>query len=546
MEKRYVIGIDYGTLSGRAVLLDALTGQEMAVSELVYPHAVMDKTLPCGKALPDQFALQHPQDYLDVLGHVIPDVLAQSGIPAEQVAGLGIDFTACTLIPLDEEGKPLCFKPEFADNPHAYVKLWKHHAAQAEADEITELAKQRGEEWIDIFGGRISSEWAMPKILEIFHKAPEVYHATTRFSEAGDWLSQVLTGEESHAAVFAGYKAFWQAGKGYPSPDFFAALDPELRDLIGTKLAAEVRTVEQSAGCLSAAGAKLTGLIEGTAVALPMIDAHAALPAVGAVESGDFVMIIGTSTCHLMHADTQASVPGICGYVKDGVVPGCCTYEAGQSCVGDGFAWFVDNCVPESYAIEAREQGISVHKLLRQKAERLTPGKSGLIALDWFNGNRSILNQANLSGLVLGLTLRTKPEEIYRALLEATAFGSRVILEQFEQNGLAVHEIRAAGGIARKDPLMMQIYADVLGKPIRIADTTQAGAIGSAMYAAAAAGIYPSVKEAAKKLAAPCTMCYTPNDENRARYETLYREYVALHDYFGRGGNDVMARLRQK
>ncbi len=543
MEKRYVIGIDYGTLSGRAVLLDALTGQEMAVSELAYPHAVMDKTLPCGKALPDQFALQHPQDYLDVLRHVIPDVLAQSGIPAEQVAGLGIDFTACTLVPLDEEGTPLCFKPEFTDNPHAYVKLWKHHAAQAEADEITELAKQRGEDWIDIFGGRISSEWIMPKILEIFHKAPEVYHATTRFSEAGDWLSHVLTGEESHAAVFAGYKAFWRAGNGYPSPDFFAALDPALRDLIGTKLAAEVRTVEQSAGCLSAAGAALTGLAEGTAIALPMIDAHAAMPAVGAVEPGDFVMIIGTSTCHLMHADTQTAVPGICGYVQDGVVPGCCTYEAGQSCVGDGFAWFVDNCVPEAYAVEAREKGISVHKLLRQKAERLTPGESGLVALDWFNGNRSVLNQANLSGLILGLTLRTKPEEIYRALLEATAFGSRVILEQFEQNGLSVREIRAAGGIARKDPLMMQIYADVLGKPIRIADTTQAGAIGSAMYAAAAAGLYPSVKEAAQKLAAPCTVCYTPNDENRARYEKLYREYVSLHDYFGRGGNDVMARL---
>jgi len=544
MDKRYVIGIDYGTLSGRAVLMDALTGQEMAVSELAYPHAVMDKALPSGQPLPDQFALQHPQDYLDVLSHVISEVLAQSGIAPEQVVGLGLDFTACTLVPLDEIGTPLCFNPKFADNPHAYVKLWKHHAAQAEADEITELAKARGEDWIDIFGGRISSEWAMPKILEIFHKAPEVYHATTRFSEAGDWLSQMLTGEESHAAVFAGYKAFWRLGKGYPSPDFFAALDPELRDLIGTKLSAEVRTAEQIAGHLSAAGAALTGLAEGTAVALPMIDAHAAMPAVGAVESGDFVMIIGTSTCHLMHADAQKAVPGICGYVQDGVVPGCCTYEAGQSCVGDGFAWFVENCVPESYAVEAREQGISVHKLLRQKAERLAPGESGLVALDWLNGNRSVLNQANLSGVILGLTLHTKPEEIYRALLEATAFGSRVILEQFEQNGLAVHEIRAAGGIARKDPLMMQIYADVLGRPIRIADTTQAGALGSAMYAAAAAGVYSSVKEAAKELAAPCTVSYLPNVDNRARYEKLYQAYIALHDHFGCGGSDVMMQLR--
>lgn len=543
MDGHYVIGIDFGTLSGRAVLLDAQNGQELAVSELAYPHAVMDRTLPDGTPLPDRYALQHPQDYLDVLHYVIPDVLAQSNVAAKEVIGLGIDFTACTLLPLDQSGMPLCFRPEFAREPHAYVKLWKHHAAQSEADEITALAKQRTEKWIDLFGGSVSSEWAIPKILQILREKPDVYHATARFSEAADWLSQVLTGEESHAAAFAGYKACWRAENGYPSPDFFEALEPEMRHLIGTKLSAHVRTVDKIAGHLNMAGAALTGLPEGTAVALPMIDAHAAMPAVGAVDPNDFVMIIGTSTCHLMHGSAQTAVPGICGCVKDSVIPGCCTYEAGQACVGDAFAWFVDNLVPETYTAKAREMGISIHQLLRQKAARLTPGESGLIALDWFNGNRSILNQANLSGMILGLTLHTRPEEIYRALLEATAFGSRVILEQFERNGLAVHEIRAAGGIARKDPLMMQIYADVLGKPIRIADTTQAGAIGSAMYAAAAAGIYPSIQEAAKKMASSCTAQYRPDEKNRERYEPLYQTYLRLHDYFGSDANNMMSQL---
>ena len=546
MEKRYVIGIDYGTLSGRAVLLDAENGKEIEESEFAYPHGVMDRELPCGKKLDDHFALQHPQDYLDVLRYVIRDVLAKSNISAECVAALGIDFTACTLIPLDEEGIPLCFKSEFEHEPHAYVKLWKHHAAGVEADEITELARTRGEKWLDTFGGRISSEWALPKILEILRKAPNIYHATSRFSEAGDWLSYILTGKESHAAAFSGYKALWRSGIGYPSTDFFASLDPELCNIVGTKLSTEISTVEKSAGHLNSIGAELTGLAEGTVLALPMIDAHAAMPAIGAVKPGDFVMIIGTSTCHLMHTESSSDIPGICGYVKDGVVPGCYTYEAGQACVGDSFAWFVDNCLPESYISEASRSNISAHKLLRSKADKLMPGESGLIVLDWFNGNRSILNRADLSGLILGLTLRTKPEEIYRALLEATAFGSRMILEQFEKNGLTVRDIYAAGGIAQKDPLLMQIYADVLGKPIHVSDAKQAGALGSAIYAAAAAGIYNSVCEASLILAAPCNTHYYPDTANQKSYDSLYAEYVELSNYFGKGENNIMRRLMQR
>ena len=543
MKKRYVIGVDFGTLSARALLVDAETGKEYATAEFAYPHAVMDRTLPSGKPLGERWALQHPDDYIRALSTVIPAVLQQADVSPEQVASMGIDFTACTLLALDENGTPLCLKEEYAEEPHAYVKLWKHHAAQPQADAITALARERGEAFLDLFGGKISSEWALPKILQTLQEAPHIFDATARFCEAADWLSQMLCGEESRAAAFAGYKSFWRTGVGYPDNEFYRALDVRLDGLIGTKIPKRVRTVQEIAGYIDERGAAITGLKKGTPLALPMTDAHAALPAVGAVNVGDFVMILGTSACHMFQADRTANISGICGYVQDAVVPSLTTFEAGQSCVGDCFAWFVENMLPAAYAKEAKERGISVHALLRERAATLRVGESGLLALDWWNGNRSVLNDADLSGVLLGLTLRTKPEEIYRALLEACAFGSRMILDTFEKSGITVRDIRVAGGIARKDPLMMQIYADVMGKPIRVANTAQAGALGSAMYAAVAAGVYPTVREASLCMAAPCDTEYLSDPDRVKAYEVLYREYVTLHDYFGKGENAVMKRL---
>ncbi len=543
MKKRFVIGVDFGTLSARALLADTENGKEYATAEFVYPHAVMDRNLPNGKPLGERWALQHPADYTEALASVIPAVLQQAGAEPEQVVGMGIDFTACTLLALDESGMPLCMKAEYAEEPHAYAKLWKHHASQPQADAVTAVARERGEKFIDAFGGKVSSEWAIPKILETLQEAPHVFDATARFCEAADWLSQVLCGKESRAASFAGYKNFWNIEAGYPSNDFYVALDKRLDGLIGTRIPARVGRVTELAGHLNDRGAALTGLKKGTPLALPIIDAHAAMPAVGAVNNGDFVMILGTSACHLLHADKEATVPGISGCVRDGVVPELVTLEAGQAAVGDCFAWFVENLLPAEYTQTAKQRGISVHALLRERACALAVGESGLIALDWWNGNRSILNNADLSGMLVGLTLRTRPEEIYRALLEACAFGSRLIVETFEKSGLTVRDILAAGGIARKDPFMMQIYADVLGKPIRVSKTAQAGALGSAMYAAVAAGAYSDIREASAHMAAPCDMQYFPDPERVSAYETLYREYLALHDYFGKEENAVMARL---
>ena len=543
--KQYVIGIDFGTLSGRCLLMDAHTGEEVAESVVEYPHAVMDERLPTGEPLPPSFALQHPKDYLEVLSVGIGKVLAKGGATPDAVVGLGIDFTACTLLPIDETGTPLCFHDSFKNEKHAYVKLWKHHGAQAFADRLVALAKERREPWLPAFGGKVSCEWALPKIMEILHEAPKVYDAAYRFTEAADWLSLLLTGEETHSAMFAGYKWLWTAEWGYPSNDFLTALDPRLDGLVGTKVSPLVTPMDAVAGRLNEEGARLTGLPVGTPLSVPMIDGHAAMPALNVTRRGQSMLILGTSACHMLNETVRRDVDGICGYVKDGVVSGVYTYEAGQSGMGDIYGWFVDRCVPADYTAEAKEKGVSLHALLTEKAAALSVGESGLLALDWWNGNRSVLVNASLSGMILGLTLGTKPEEIYRTLLEATAFGLRVILERYEESGLAVRDICAAGGIAGKNPLMMQIYADVLNRPIAVAGTPQAGARGSAIYASVAAGLYKTLTVAADHFARPHSRVYTPISENVVAYDRLYREYKTLHDYFGTE-NMVMERLKGK
>lgn len=537
--KSYTIGIDFGTLSGRCVLVDTRNGQEVAESVCVYPHGVMDDLLPSGRKLPPLFALQHPEDYLLVLRTTVRDVLAKAQIAPDQVLGVGIDFTACTVMPVDHAGIPLCLKPEFADEPHAYVKLWKHHAAQPEADELNALAGARKESWLEAYGGRVSSEWALPKILETLRNAPEVYAKTARFMEAADWIVSMLTGKEVHSKSFAGYKALYHNGS-YPSNDFMSALDKGLDGIVGTKLSETIVDFSAAAGHLCEIGAELTGLKVGTAVAVPQIDAHAAMPALQITDAGELMLIMGTSACHIVNALDATDVHGICGYVPDGVIPGLVTYEAGQAAVGDIFDWFVKNCVPASYQNEADRRNISVHTLLTEKAEKLSVGQTGLIALDWFNGNRSVLDDSQLSGMILGLTLGTKPEHIYRTLLEATAFGTKMILDTL---AFPIHTIKVAGGIANKNPFLMQVYADVLNRKIGVCQSTQAAALGSAIYAAAAAGLYPDLGQAAQAMGTSVTKYYTPNEEAHNAYRVLYQEYVKLHDYFGKSGNDVMKHL---
>lgn len=541
--KKYVIGIDFGTLSGRCVLVDTDNGTEVAESVMAYAHAVIDQYLPCGKKLPPQYALQHPQDYLDVLSTTIREVVRTSGVSVDQIHAMCIDFTGCTLLAVDENMAPFCFHPEYAENPHAYVKLWKHHATQNYADELNALAHEMGEEWVNIYGGKVSCESALPKIMQVLREDPDLYQKTYRFLEAGDWVSYILTGEETRSAFFAGYKGIWNDKTGYPSNEFLKRLDPGLVGLYGTKIPHKVNTMDQIAGTISPEGAKLTGLKEGTIVALPYLDAHVGMPALKITGSGDMMMIVGTSSCHIINSDVRKNVSGICGYIKDGIIPGLYTYEAGQAGVGDIFDWYVHNNIPESYEAEAREKGISIHQLLTQKAVKLKPGESGLLALDWLNGNRSVLINSDLTGMMLGMSLQTRPEEIYRAWIESTVYGTRIIMEQFAEHDIQINSICAAGGIAQKNPMMMQIYADVTGRTIKIAGTTQAPALGSAIYAAVAAGIYEDVLAASEKMGRSPKQEYHPIPENQKIYDALYQEYKKLYEYFGKGQNDVMKNL---
>jgi len=545
--RKFSIGVDFGTLSGRAILVDIASGEEMGESVHEYSHKIMEECLPCGVKLGVDFALQHPQDYLDVFANTVPDVMRQGGVRPEDIVGIGIDFTACTVLPVMNDGTPLCFLEKFKSRPHAYVKLWKHHAAQKHANMLNEIAEKRDEQWLKRYGGKISSEWLFPKIWQILDEDEEVYNTMYHFVEAADWVIWQLTGKQSRNSCTAGYKAMWHGEEGYPGKDFFAALDPRFKNVINDKLSCQITPIGKKAGEISKDAAGLTGLAPGTAVACANVDAHVSVPAVKITGPGKMLAIMGTSTCHMLLGEKEVVVPGMCGVVYEGILPGFYGYEAGQSCVGDHFAWFTENCLPEEYTVAAKTAGISIHQYMSEKADKLHAGESGLLALDWWNGNRSVLVDADLTGVMLGMTLATKPEEIYRALVEATAYGTRKIIETFEANGVKVDEFYAAGGISR-NPIVMQIYADIINKPVKIAGSSQAPALGSAIFGALAAGTanggYDDVSDASEAMGKLMDYHYTPREKEAAVHNRLYKEYSKLHDYFGRGENDVLKHLK--
>jgi len=547
---KYAIGVDFGTESGRAVLVDVNTGSQLASNVHPYANGVIDEVLPGTRiALEPDWALQDPNDYLEVFKTTIPAVLAESGVKPEDVIGVGIDFTSCTMLPTTADSTPLCFLPEWRNNPHAWVKLWKHHAAQPEANKLNQIARELGYTFLDRYGGKISSEWFFPKAWQILDEAPEVYAAADRLIEAADWVVWQLTGVETRNECTAGYKAIWSKHEGFPPNEFFKALDPRMEHIVDEKMSRTLSPLGSKAGVLTEEAAGWTGLNPGTPVAVANVDAHVAVPAATVLEPGRMVIIMGTSNCHMLLGAEEREVPGICGVVQDGIIPGFAGYEAGQSCVGDSFAWFVEKCVPTSYTDQAEARGLNIHQFLEEKAALLQPGESGLLALDWWNGNRTILVDVDLNGMMLGLTLATRPEEIYRALIESTAYGTRIIIDDFNAHGAPVREIVAAGGLPERNKLLMQIYADVTGLPIYQTRTIQGGAFGSAMYGAVVAakegGGYDSIFEATRHMARLREEAFKPIPQHQEIYDQLYREYVTLYDYFGRGANDVMKRLKR-
>ncbi|MEU1727925.1 ribulokinase [Nonomuraea sp. NPDC005692] len=524
-----MVGVDFGTLSGRAVVVRVSDGAELGSAVHEYAERVIEHTLPgTGVRLGPDWALQSPRDWLDVLRVAVPGALAAAGVAAEDVIGIGTDFTACTVLPATADGTPLCF--ETPEQPHAWPKLWKHHAAQPHADRINELAARRGESWLPRYGGKISSEWEFAKALQVLEEAPEVYARAERWIEAADWIVWQLSGVESRNICTAGYKGVFQDGS-YPSEDFLAALDPGFSGFAG-KLATGVVGDDVNgttlaplgglAGVLTARAAGWTGLPEGIAVAVGNVDAHVTAAAADAVRPGQMVAIMGTSTCHIMPSDRLAEVPGMCGVVRDGIVPGLWGYEAGQSAVGDIFAWYVDTF------------GTDGHERLTELAEQQAVGAHGLVALDWFGGNRSVLVDHDLSGVIVGQTLATRPEDVYRALIESTAYGARMIVETFEKSGVPVEEFVVAGGLL-KNRFLMQVYADVLRRPLSVIGSDQGPALGSAVHAAVAAGAYPGIEEAAAAMGKRTRAAYVPDEARADAYDRLYAQYRELHDHFGDG-----------
>jgi L-ribulokinase len=544
-DKQYLIGIDFGTLSGRAIVVDAADGTQLGTAVTEYPHAVMDRTLTAGdgQELPPEFALQDPADYMKVLAEAVPGAVKDAGVDPADIVGIGVDATSATVFFTDKDGTPLCQKPGFENNIHAWVKLWKHHGAQDQADRLVQVAQARREPWLARYGGVLSSELLLPKVLEVFEMAPEVYEEADVICNLLDWLTWKMTGTLTQAAGDSGYKRMYQDGQ-YPSHEYLEAVKPGFGNVFDEKMSAPILPLGGKVGGLTAEMAELMGLKEGTAVASGNIDAHVVVAGANAVRPGQLTAILGTSSCYVVNGEELRDCPGVFGIVDGGAVDGYWGFEGGQTAVGDIFAWFIDTQVPGEYFDEAKSRGISIHDLLVEKAKKQKVGEHGLVALDWQNGNRSILADARLSGMVIGQTLTTRPEDTYRALLEATAFGCRVIIDNFEEHGVKVDEIVAAGGLL-KNEFYMQLLADITRRPITVSESDQTGALGSAVFAAVASGVYPDVFAAADAMASVRKNAYVPAPENSEQYDGLYEIYKELHDFFGRyNGVSPMHRLK--
>ncbi len=546
---KYALGLDFGTESARAVLVDVASGEIAATAVEPFPDGVIDERLPGSDTpLPPDWALQNPSDWLSTMETTVARVMQESGAAAGDVIGIGLDFTACTVLPATASGVPFHTLPGYEANPHAWAKLWKHHGAQPQANRVNALAKERGEAWLPRYGSIVSSEWLIPKAMQLLEEAPDIYHNAAHIVEGADWVVWQLTGQLARNACAAGYKGTWHKADGYPSPEFLGQLNPELATLYADKISGPVLAPGDRVGGLTAAWAARLGLAEGTPVAAGIIDAHAAAPGGGVTGPGVMFMIMGTSTCHMLMADSEELVEGISGVVEDGIVPGLYGYEAGQVGVGDIFAWFVDSAVPPAYHQEAAERGRSLHTILAEKASRQRPGQHGLLALDWWNGCRTPLVDADLSGLLIGATLATKPEDMYRALIESTAFGTRLIIEMFVDSGVEVNSIVTGGGLT-KNEFLMQLYADITGRDIAVAGSPLTSALGAAMLGAVAAGAsgggFDSLAAASASMAPPAEKVYQPIPEHVRVYDTLYVEYRRLVNTFGRGENNVMKVLRE-
>lgn len=531
-----------GTESVRALVVDIRDGRLAGQAVEAYRHGVIDRELPkSGVPLPPDYALQHPGDWLDSAAAACKTSLRLAGITPMQVVGIGVDFTSCTMLPTAADGTPLCLLESFRATPLAWPKLWKHHGAKAETDLINRVARERTEPWLARYGGTVGLEWFFPKVLETIHHAPQVHDATEIWLEAGDWLVWQLTSgpfprckpeQLVRSTCQAGYKALWNRRDGYPSREFFSAVHPKMADIVSEKMPGTLMAPGQKAGDLTEAAAEWLGLRPGIPVSAAIIDAHAGVPGAGVPSPSTMVMVIGTSSCHMMNSRIEQLVPGIAGVVEEGILPGYFGYETGQASVGDAFAWV------------AKTVGLS-HAELNERAAILPPGAGGVMAIDWLNGCRTPLMDGRLSGAFLGITLNTKPEQLYRAMLEATAYGLKLIVQTLRDAGVPVRRFVASGGLPAKSPLLMQIYADVLDEKIKLAESDQSVALGAAILGCLAAGEhatgYAGISQAIHAMArVRKDLVYRPDLHARRQYEKAYTLYRTLA-----ANSDVVSAMRE-
>jgi L-ribulokinase len=535
--RAYALGLDYGTNSCRSLIVDLADGREIATIVFPYPSGA-DGILT--DAADPNVARQNPQDYIDAFQAIIHAIAAaresEPGFDPAGIVGIGIDTTGSTPIPVNEDGTPLAITPEFAGDLNAMAWLWKDHTGHAEAAQITELAAAIRPQYLARCGGTYSSEWLWSKALHCCNIAPDVFAAAHSFVECCDYIPAALAGNTDPAELIrgvcaAGHKAMYcEDWGGLPDKEFLARLNPGLAAL-RDRMYEKAVTADQVAGRLCEEWAAKLGLKPGIPIAAGAFDAH--MGAVGSgIGQGTLVKILGTSTCDMMvkpNSADLADIPGVCGTVDGSILPGHYGIEAGQSAVGDIFLWFVNHLVPDSYGATPDEK----FEGLARAAAQQKPGEHGLLALDWNNGNRTILIDVRLSGLLIGQTLHTEAHEIYRALIEATAFGALRIIERIEEYGVPVTEIVNCGGLAVKNPLLMQIYADVTGRPMKVARSDQACALGAAIFGAVAAGAFETVADAQAAMCGVRDTVYQPDPDRRAIYAELYTLYRQLHDAFG-------------
>ncbi len=520
------LGLDFGTESVRAILVDT-EGKSLGLATSNYASGQITGSLPgLSDRLPPRYALQDPADWTESASIATRSAMGQAGVASADIVGIGVDFTSCTMLPTTRDGVPLCQVDSLRHLPLAWPKLWKHHGALQQTERMNAVASERQEPFLKRYGGVIGLEWLFPKILETIEGAPIVAEAADVWLEAGDWFVWQLVGGSAEtmtrSTCQAGYKAMWSASEGYPSKEYLAAVHPLLAEVVARKLPGVMRSPGQSAGGLTAEMAERFGLSPGTPVSTAIIDAHSAVPGVGAAQPGVLVMVLGTSSCHMLNAITLVDIAGVAGVVDGGILPGLFGYETGQAAVGDAFAWLL------------RLLNLDDFDELSRMAMKLPPGAEGVSCMDWMNGCRTPLMDGGLRGAFVGLGLEHGPAHLYMALMEASAFGLRWIVELLSDGGVPIDRLIATGGLPHHNRAFVEVYADVLGMPIEIHPSTQGPAVGAAVLGMIAAGAdksgFPSVAAAATAMASGqgTTTTIAPRSDRHQAYQSLYQNYRRL------------------